>query len=83
MDIKLENILVDDDKSPLIADFDISKDVSGNGQSASLTLTTTRIGGTFEYMAPELRQGGFVVRSTTSGSDSTRKGIISKEMLSI
>ena len=79
-DIKLENILMSDaslSARPLLADFDISKNVE---ERATETHTqATAVGGTFAYMAPEIRPliaGGKGERPTAL-SDMYAFGVVS------
>eukprot|EP01133_Synstelium_polycarpum_P003478 gene3478-3969_t len=51
-DIKLENILVREDGTPVISDFDLSREVSPNSG-----VPTTFGGGTSGYRAPEMEAG--------------------------
>ncbi|GAM25816.1 hypothetical protein SAMD00019534_089910 [Acytostelium subglobosum LB1] len=52
-DLKLENVLVREDDTPVISDFDLSKDLSGGGGGSSVTLFA---GGTEMYLAPEMKE---------------------------
>ncbi|EGC34029.1 hypothetical protein DICPUDRAFT_153832 [Dictyostelium purpureum] len=52
-DLKLENILIREDGTPVISDFDLSKDISIS--SANATLFN---GGTELYKAPEMKEQG-------------------------
>ncbi len=53
-DVKLENILLDDELKPILADFDTASDSS----YVDLTMTS-QSPGTLLYMAPELFERGF------------------------
>lgn len=52
-DIKPQNILIDKDRKPYVTDFGISKVIL----SCSQNKTSSSVGGTREYMAPELQFG--------------------------
>eukprot|EP00729_Bicosta_minor_P006787 gene6787-23797_t len=57
-DIKLENILMTEASSsarPMLADFDISKDVEERALQTQTAAATAVGGGTFIYMAPEIK----------------------------
>lgn len=70
-DIKLENILMTEASSsarPMLADFDISKDVEERALQTQTAAATAVGGGTFIYMAPEIMPriaGGKGERQTT------------------
>lgn len=72
-DIKPENIIVDDDGKPRIADFDISVDAE-----ARVTETLT-LRGTDKYIAPELRS--LHARQPSESSDVYSLGVTLKELV--
>ena len=71
-DLKSNNILMDDNNHPYIADFGLAKLTEGK-----LELTNTMMTGTAAYMAPEIAQSG----KSTKRADIYALGIILFEML--
>ncbi len=76
-DVKPENILITADGRVKIADFGLSKILSGEGAGHHITRTQTTVG-TFEYMAPEQRESS---RSVDPRADLYSLGVIFYEML--
>ena len=80
-DIKLENILMTEASSsarPILADFDISKDTGGRALGTQTAAATAVGGGTFIYMAPEIKPriaGGKSERQTPQ-SDMYAFGVV-------
>lgn len=56
-DIKLENILLDEDGHVCLCDFGLSKEFLDDGDGPAAERRTYSFCGTIEYMAPELIQG--------------------------
>ena len=71
-DLKPNNILMDEDDHPYIADFGLAKLTEGK-----IELTNTMMTGTAAYMAPEIAQSG----KSTKRADIYALGIIVFEML--
>jgi serine/threonine protein kinase len=63
-DLKLENILVNQDGNVKLADFDLSRDAEDlppknkHGSAVNAAKTSRAGGGTLLYMAPEVKRGG-------------------------